>query len=368
MGKPPATDVLVIGAGIWGLACAFACLRRGLSVIVAEAEIPGAGASGGPVGALSPHLPDPWTAQKAFQRDALLAAGSWWGEVQAAGGIDPGYSRPGRLMPIASRAARARAEARAAGAFRNWAGEARWEVLGPGSRADWLDASAAPFGVIFETLSARIEPRAAIAALVAAVVRMGGEIRTGWRAISVLERGADFEQGRIAAGATIVAAGCGGPALTALPGRGVKGQAAVVAAEVPADAPLIFVDGLYIVPHPGGRVAVGSTSEQGWSDATAIDGQLEALLERARSICPRLAGAAVIERWAGIRPRAARPEPMLGPVPGRSGVYVAAGAFKTGFGLAPSVGEVLADFVEGRTPELPEGFGAGDHLAAGLRR
>ena len=31
-------DVLVIGAGVWGVACAWECLGRGLDVLVAEAE------------------------------------------------------------------------------------------------------------------------------------------------------------------------------------------------------------------------------------------------------------------------------------------------------------------------------------------
>ncbi|MER2509538.1 MAG: FAD-dependent oxidoreductase, partial [Amaricoccus sp.] len=55
MGKGGSAEVLVIGAGIFGLATALACARRGMSVIVADRAEPGAGASGGPVGALSPH-------------------------------------------------------------------------------------------------------------------------------------------------------------------------------------------------------------------------------------------------------------------------------------------------------------------------
>lgn len=56
--RVPGPDVLVVGAGIFGLSCAWACIERGLSVVVAERAAPGAGASGGPVGALAPHLPE----------------------------------------------------------------------------------------------------------------------------------------------------------------------------------------------------------------------------------------------------------------------------------------------------------------------
>jgi glycine oxidase len=71
---------------------------------------------------------------------------------------------------------------------------------------------------------------------------------------------------------------------------------------------------------------------------------------------PILHGAAVVARWAGVRPRAASRAPLLGAWPGRAGHYVANGGFKIGFGMAPKVAEVMADLVlEGRD-EVPEGF------------
>jgi glycine/D-amino acid oxidase-like deaminating enzyme len=125
--------------------------------------------------------------------------------------------------------------------------------------------------------------------------------------------------------------------------------------------PAIFAQGIYVVPHADGTVAVGSTSEEAWQDATATDGLLDDLMLRAQALCPRLAGARLLERWAGLRPRAPRPDPMIGPLPGFDRVFLATGAFKIGFGIAHAVGAAVADLVTGRDPMLPKGFSPTDH-------
>ncbi len=368
MGKAPETDVLVIGAGVFGLSCAWACLRRGMRVIVAEAAVPGAGASGGVVGALSPHPPEAWSARKQFQLDALRSAPAHWAEVAAAGGLGSGYVRLGRLIPLADDAARARAEARAEGARTHWHDAGSWTVAPADRHSGWLAPQAAPHGAVFETLSARLTPRSAVAALAAALSARGGRLRCGWRALAVEDRSVRFDEGSIAAGVVIVAAGVGGRDLTPdLPCRGVKGQAALLRADAPAGAPLITADGVYVVPQPGGRVAVGSTSEDDWDDPTRVDARLDAVIAQAGALCPALAGAPVIERWAALRPRAARSDPMIGWAPGRTGVLIAGGGFKIGFGIAHAIGESLADMVEGHAPPLPPGFAVADHAAARVR-
>ena len=94
-------DLIVRGAGVFGLACAWACARRGARVHVVDPQGVGAGASGGVVGALAPHAPGGWNPKKAFQLDSLLMAADWWAAVAAAGGGAPGYARHGRLQPVA---------------------------------------------------------------------------------------------------------------------------------------------------------------------------------------------------------------------------------------------------------------------------
>ncbi len=86
------------------------------------------------------------------------------------------------------------------------------------------------------------------------------------------------------------------------------------------------------------------------------------LIDRARALCPALAEAPVIERWAGVRPRAKSLAPMLGPWPGREGHFIANGGFKIGFGMAPKVAEVMADLVLDGRDGVPEGFRVEDSL------
>src|SRR5690606_36565588 len=145
-------DVAVMGGGIFGLAIAFVCARRGVRVILCERDRIGAGVSGGLVGALAPHVPEQWNAKKAFQLESLLMAGAIWEAVRAVSGIDPRYARSGRWQTLADAEAVARAEERAAGARALWRGKAAWSVVAaPGD--GWAPAS--PTGYLVEdTLTA----------------------------------------------------------------------------------------------------------------------------------------------------------------------------------------------------------------------
>lgn len=352
-------DVVVMGGGIFGLAIAFACARRGARVVLCERDRIGAGSSGGLVGALAPHVPEQWNAKKAFQLDSLLMAGAFWEEVRAVSGIDPGYARSGRWQPLADAEAVARARDRAAGAGALWLGKAAWRVVA--APADgWAPAS--PTGYIVEdTLSARLHPRDAGRALAAAVRALGGVVQEG-RA----EPPAEATGQRRGHGAVVWATGAAGlAALSADLGRpvgaGVKGQAALFACDA-RDRPQLFAEGLHVVPHHDGTVAVGSTTESAFAAPDTTDEKLEALVAAARATCPALRDAPVIARWAGVRPRAKSRAPMLGPWPGRAGHFVANGGFKIGFGMAPKVAEVMADLVlEGRDG-VPEGFRVEDCL------
>lgn len=344
-------QIAVMGAGIMGLASAFALAQRGARVRVVERERVGAGSSGGLVGALAPHVPEQWNAKKSFQFESLCMAESFWAEVRAVGGIDPGYARLGRVQPLADDAAIERARTRAEGARAHWQGRAEWRVVSAQSMPGLRPVS--PTGmVVHDTLTARLSPRKAGQALVAALAALG---------VSV-EHGAEPP----AQGTVLWATGVQGLAdlsadLGQTVGGAVKGQAALLAADW-RDAPQVFADGLHIVPHADGTVAIGSTSESSYADPAATDPQLEALIDRARAVCPDLAGAAVLERWAGLRPRARTRAPMLGPWPGRPGWFVLNGGFKIGFGMAPRLARLTAELLLDGAAAIPAGFAVDDNL------
>ncbi|MGB5067949.1 MAG: FAD-binding oxidoreductase, partial [Albidovulum sp.] len=274
-------DVTVIGAGIFGLTCAWECQRRGARVQVIEREAIGAGSSGGIVGALAPHVPENWNAKKAFQLDSLLMAEAFWADVTNQSRLDPGYARSGRIQPLPDAAAVAMAQARVSGAETYWQGRAVWRVISTQDDG-WMPAVASGF-CIEDTLSARLHPRQAAAALVAAIRAKGGVVEVG-----LSEPPAEVFLNRRYAGAVIWATGVQGLAevsadLGKAVGGGVKGQAALLGFDA-RDRPQIFADGLHIVPHGDGTVAIGSTSEREYETAQGTDTRLDALIDRARAV------------------------------------------------------------------------------------
>ena len=338
-------DVTIRGAGIFGLSIAWECLRRGAGVRVVDPHGVGAGASGGVMGALAPHVPENWNDKKAFQLASLLAAQALWADVEAAGGLSAGYARTGRWQPLADAQALELARAREITAAELWRGAARWQVVRAEEAGDWAPMS--PTGwLVHDSLSARMHPRAAGKALAAAIIARGGEIvREAEDAGAVIWAAGVWDLERISA------------RLGRVVGNGVKGQGAVLRSDARAQAQ-IFADGVHVVPHADGTVAVGSTAEREYDDPRSTDAQLDTVLEKALAAVPALRDAEVIERWAGVRPRARSRAPMLGVHPICEGQFIANGGFKIGFGMAPGVARVMADLVlEGRDT-IPEGFRA----------
>lgn len=343
-------DVTVRGGGIFGLSIAWSCLRRGARVRLIEKNHIGAGASGGVVGALAPHVPENWNAKKAFQLESLLMAETWWAEVTAAAGLDPGYARTGRLQPLTDQAAVDLANSRAAGATKLWQGRAEWLVV-PTPTQGWAPDSPTGF-YIHDTLTARIHPARACKALASAIRTLGGDILEGQEAA---------DEGRV-----LHATGWNGltqlsNSLTKQVGNGVKGQAALLAYDA-HNQPQLFLDTLHIVPHSDGTVAVGSTSEKSFSSPTQTDAQLENLIARAKALCPALAKAPILTQWAGVRPRAASRSPMLGAWSDRPRHFIANGGFKIGFGIAPKVAETMADLLLEDVDKIPQGFRVEDNF------
>ncbi|RJE85782.1 NAD(P)/FAD-dependent oxidoreductase [Paracoccus onubensis] len=338
--------VTVIGGGILGLCCAWECLRRGAKVRLIEAAAIGAGSSGGHVGALAPHAPENWNDKKAFQLDSLLMAGDFWAGIGKASGLPTGYARSGRLQPVEDEQTAERLRDRIAASKQRWPEGMGMRLT---ARPGVALFPASPSGIwLRDGLTARINPRAALAALAAAIRAEGGEIlehsptrppdlsgtvlwATGTPGLEMLSRDLDRPVG-----------------------KGIKGQSALLRYDA-AGMPQIFAHGVHIVPHDDGTVAVGSTSENEYAHCET-DARLDEIIAQARDICPELASAPVLDRWAGLRPRARSRAPLLGPWPGRAGHFVANGGFKIGFGMAPKIAFVMADLILENHDRIPDGF------------
>lgn len=336
------TDVTIRGAGIFGLSIAWACAKRGAKVQIIDPNGAGSGSSGGLVGALAPHVPENWNPKKAFQLESLIMASAFWSDVEKEGGVSSGFARTGRLQPIRDDKALDIATRRSETARHLWKNHASWQIE-ECAQNNWSPIS--PSGLLIrDTLSAHIHPQHACKALVAALFA---------KDVFVKKESKD-------AGKVLWATGVNGLVRLneergSAVGNGVKGQAALLDFDARGKAQ-IFADTVHIIPHQDGTVAVGSTSESQFDDPHSVDEKIEDVIARAREAVPALRDAVVIQRWAGVRPRANSRAPMIGAWPDRPGHYIANGGFKIGFGMAPKIADVMADLLlEGRN-QIPKGF------------
>jgi glycine/D-amino acid oxidase-like deaminating enzyme len=130
-------------------------------------------------------------------------------------------------------------------------------------------------------------------------------------------------------------------------------------------------DKIYFRPSAGGVVLVG-TGDYGdpIDDADTltdhIDGDhLARIGELIAHRMPAFADAQYTAGWTGPYDIAADWNPIVGPVPGHEGVYVAVGFSGHGFKLAPTIGEALAQTVLGQEVRVPIADYALERFAAG---
>ncbi|MFL5828208.1 MAG: FAD-dependent oxidoreductase, partial [Thermoleophilaceae bacterium] len=226
-----------MGAGIIGLASAWRAAQRGLSVLVLERDVEGAGASGVAAGMLSP------VTEALFGEEPLLRlnleSGRMWDEFdtelrEASGGLPTHRDANGALVLAADRddaeeLRRLHAFQRELGLDAEWLSARECRRLEPGL------SPRVPGGILTPHES-QVDPAATVAALAAAFERAGGEIRRGQAAEELLHDGERVTGVRTAAGASVeaehvlLAAGCwsgelaGVPPEALPPVRPVKGQ------------------------------------------------------------------------------------------------------------------------------------------------
>lgn len=316
--------VAVIGSGALGASVALALARRAAKVVVIDASPLGKSASGIAAGMLSPAMEaalDPVSRG----RFALLAvARDLW--PRFADGLGPiGLDRCGALLKASS-------------------GEVASVLDGLSSQG--AEAHLLSDEAMFTPEDWRLEPRLALAALTQGYVELGGERLTG-EVASATDGKVRLKTGEVVeADHTIVACGYGGlhlaPELAVL--RPIKGQLLRFGDVVMNDGPILRGQSGYVVPGRDGPVC-GATMEEGVSDLSIDPDAVAHLRARAARLAPQLAGAQATAQ-AGVR--AATPDglPMVG-ASALPKVWIAAGARRDGWLLAPTIAQQLAARIAG---------------------
>ena len=335
--------VIVCGAGVVGASVAYFLARRGVRVTVVERSAVACAASGKSGGFLaldwcdgSPLGP---LARASFALHADLAR-----EL----GTDYGYRRVKTFM-LAARERGARP------------GDHR--VAAPG----WLDAEAAVTGALGSTdTTAQLHPARFTEALMGAATARGAVLRHG--VVEGVVRRAEAARGvtvdgtLIEADAVVLALGpwtgraAGDPPLPRV--HGLKGHSVTLAvAGVPAHALFMdyrMTDGRRlepeIFPRPDGEVYVCGMADPAplpdSPDAVQVSDEACAVLAQAAGrVSSRLAAAPVIRRQACYRPVTDDGLPLIGPVPGAAGAFVATGHGPWGMLNAPATGQALAEWI-----------------------
>ena len=381
-----ATDVVVVGAGIVGLAVAWRlAARRGLGVVVVDRGVPGREASWVGAGMLAPAT------EAQFGEEELLAltlAGNvcWDGfaaELEAASGLPAGLRRCGTLHLALDRD-----EVESLRRLHRFQADAGLPVewLTP-SRARELEPGLAPAcaGGILSPHEGEVDPRQTCAALLRACEQAGVHVLAGDAVVEALLDGDGGSDGattdgdairgvltasgtRIKAGHVVLATGAWGapwlPAAARPPVRPVKGQ--IVNLSHPAGEPIaehvVWTPGIYVVPRADGRVCLGATVEEQGFDVTVTAGGVHELLREAYRVLPAVAELDFVEAIAGLRPGSPDNMPLLGHG-ALDGLIVATGHYRNGILLAPITAEVVAALVAGEEPPVPISRFAPDRFA-----
>lgn len=365
-------DTVIIGAGVLGLWAARYVIGEGRSVCVIDRGQVGAGASGGILGALMSHVPGDWNIKKEFQFHALDGLEGELQQLTRETGIETGYRRCGRVMPLVHEGMISNVEKWVVDARTNWHGRYKMQFLEPGNewftQNQWPGPDLAPFGASYDELAARCAPRGVVAAL-GKFAKVNGQVLENVEVTSVSpdNNEVQLQDGtKISAGEIIVANGVDAyrllhPFMGSLNddaplGRGVNGQAVMIEFTHEDTLPILYQDGVYIVPHGQNCMAIGSTSrniplDQLDENSTKFNADDMAFYEKAMALAPILKDAPIVERWAGVRPRntlkGRGADPWFEPVPGHENLIALIGGFKITFAIAHKAMDVARGKIEG---------------------
>ena len=365
------TDVLIIGGGVIGCSIAYSLRKLGVAVTVVDTGEIGAEASSAAAGLLAPlgSLSGPGPLA-----DLLLASWSMFPalvpELEEASGIHLAYERSGSLRLVRNPKNVANLRKRMQ-AWRPLGLEMQWLT---GDEARWREPLLAPdiTAAIFAPEESQISAPQVVKAFARAAANLGAELYPHHQVIGAVSHTNNITKIRLSQGAAIdckhviVATGawtCDMESLLdiALPVMPQRGQ--MLALKQPA-APLalkhiIFGEAIYLAPKNDGTIVVGATREDAGFEKHLTAGGIAWLLATAIRLLPGLAGAAIDQMWAGLRPKTPDNLPILGKASRWQNVTLAVGHGSIGVALSAITGKSIAELVvTGNVPALLAPFSA----------
>lgn len=368
----PLPDLLVVGAGVIGLAVAREAALRGLRVQVVDGGRPGEGATRAAAGMLSPLA-------EATEVGPFLEAGlaslalypEWVDSLREWSPMDPWYRADGKV-----KVGRGERGAAALAGLQERAREAGVRAL-PLTPEEARERVGQPLAddthALFLPDDHQVENRRLHRLLLDATRAQGVEVRGESPVVEVLpgkagggHPGVRIRDGGVReAGAVLVAAGAWtGHLLPGVPVTPVLGEMIVLEGGDALPRRVVASPEVYLVPRRDGRLLAGATVEARGFRGRCSPGARQWLLQAATDLLPGLkpggvrgAGTRVVDHWYGFRPGTPDGNPVLGLLPGAPGIHVASGHFRNGILLAPwtarALGRVLAG---GEGPSLPSAF------------
>jgi glycine oxidase len=373
----PARDVLVIGAGVVGLAIAWRAAQRGLRVTLAD-PTPGQGATHVAAGMLTPLAEAAFAERDLFRLgiESLRRYPGFAAELTELTGLPTGLLQTGTLQVAYDGDDLAvLEETRQLQESFGW--PARRLTARECRQAEPMLDPAVRGGLLAEQ-DGSVDPRLLAAALLAAARRAGARL-VREPAAEILTAGGAVTGARladdsvVAAPLVVLAAGWQSAALAglgpagSLPLRPVKGQILRLRpGPRPAGMPpsllgrtvrgLVRGSSVYLVPRADGELVVGATQEELGPDTTVTAGGVWELLRDARLLVPGITEFELAQAQAGLRPGTPDNAPVIGPG-ALPGLVLATGHFRGGVLLAPVTADMVADYlVSGRMPELAAPF------------
>lgn len=348
-------DVIVIGGGALGAACARELASTGRTVLVLEAGGHQGQAWRAAGGMLAPQI-------EADANDPLLtlglAARDHYQPLAAAlhetTGVDLGLWQEGIARVAGS-------EAEAAGLR----AKVEWQ-RGQGHRCEWLEPDEVrrrwPWlgptaGALWAPRDGALDPERLVGALLADAQRLGA-VMVSDRAVRI-ERAGDKvtgvigETGRYSAEHVVLAAGAWSGLLENLPRplpvQPVRGQMAALPWPAAVPRAILYHKDCYLLAR-GGEAIVGSTMEAVGFRPLVTSAGLAQIFAATMLLYPSLIRAKVRRTWAGLRPMTPDGLPIIGAEPTTSGLWYATGHGRNGILLAGITGVLVRQLVDREVP------------------